>query len=126
MPMKRSLFGLGLCLALAGNLARAAEPTGPIYPHGPVPYCPPLPAPHAAPTPSTPTAPTTPGAAPQVEGQQPGAQDVAPPTTDAFAQAPEAGTAATGGFNPNMFGDLLATEICGPVIATFPDGTRRI
>lgn len=28
-----------------------------------------------------------------------------PPTTDAFAQAPPAGGAETGGFNPNMFGD---------------------
>lgn len=27
------------------------------------------------------------------------------PTTDAFAQAPPAGGAETGGFNPNMFGD---------------------
>jgi hypothetical protein len=29
----------------------------------------------------------------------------APPSTDAFAQAPPAGGAETGGFNPAMFGD---------------------
>jgi len=49
------------------------------------------------------------------EGAQPPVPDAAqPPSTDAFAQAPPAGGAETGGFNPAMFGDLIG----GPSVQT--------
>src|SRR5262249_43411275 len=37
-----------------------------------------------------------------------------------FSQAPPAGTAAEGSFNPSMIGDQLGGRLCGPIIATIP------
>ncbi|MCI0465274.1 MAG: hypothetical protein L0Z62_50775 [Gemmataceae bacterium] len=75
-------------------------------PHGIPQHVPPMPEPEKEPAKKpvkeptkepikepTPTPPTPPA-------------DVSPPTTDAFSQAPPAGGAETGGFNPAMFGDL--------------------
>jgi hypothetical protein len=65
---------------------------------------------------STATPPSGPG---QGEGVQPPGQDAASaPSTDAFAQAPPAGGAETGGFNPNMFGDQLGILVQGPLTAS--------
>ena len=52
---------------------------------------------------------------PKAPDPQPDPQaDTAAPTTDAFSQAPPAGGAETGGFNPAMFGDLIG----GPSVQT--------
>src|SRR5262245_2158805 len=94
--MKRTatlcVVGLGLAFAFRG--AWSAEPPGPGF--GPSPYactdCP------------VPPGPAIPGGRPPTE---PGAEQPPAAPSDAFAQAPEAGTQAGATFNPNMFGDLV-------------------
>lgn len=96
-----TICGISICLALAGTAVRAG---GPGYVTGgnccPAPCV--TPAPHVTPVPAAQPAPapaTQPGQAPQQAQQA--------PATDAFAQAPEAGTEAAASFNPSMIGDLL-------------------
>src|SRR6266542_2355159 len=99
MTWKRWVCSLGLGLALAGSSVRA-EDALPSPPHsGPpvvgAPGC-------LTPLPSAPTPPLE----EKDKAPTPAQDAIQPPTTDAFAQAPPAGGAETGGFNPNMFGDL--------------------
>src|SRR5271166_4249353 len=119
------IMELGLGLALAAGNAMAQGPGW--YPRGSS-CCPP----GAPVSPSyIETIPTFPGqtmpgqttqpgqqAQPAQPGQQgqaaPGAQDTTQPTTpgsDAFGQAPEAGTQAAASYNPNVFGDLIGSQV---------------
>lgn len=71
------------------------------------------------PVPSTPQTPQTPGA-PRPENAQ-------APVTDAFSQAPEAGTEAAGSFNPQMLGDFIggSATIANPASGTSPSRSVR-
>jgi hypothetical protein len=98
---RKTLFrALGAALICASPLI-AGDPN--VVPAGGPGCCAPAPAPCVVPwSPST-----TPGT--QIPGQQlPGMQqpENAPPTTDAFAQAPPTGGEAAGTALPNMIGDL--------------------
>ncbi|HYT91819.1 MAG TPA: hypothetical protein VEL76_24100, partial [Gemmataceae bacterium] len=102
MRWKRWACSLGLGLALASSSVHAQQgsPGAALGAAVPPPGCAtPFPGPGVLPGP----APGQPDA-----GQPPAAQ---PPSTDAFAQAPPAGGAETGGFNPSMFGDQLGHSI---------------
>jgi hypothetical protein len=70
----------------------------------PSPYFPSFPSPVPGqtqqPSPATPATPSTPGAQPTTPTDQ-----TTPGTSDAFSQAPAAGTEAAATFAPNMFGD---------------------
>lgn len=95
-----TICGISICLALASSAVLAGEPIRVVGGS----CCPPpcmTPAPAVQPLPAQPTPPTQPG-----QPAQPGQQAQAP-TTDAFAQAPEAGAEAASSFNPQMMGDIL-------------------
>src|SRR6266498_303055 len=101
-----SLLTLTACLALCCGRA-SAQGHAPTW--QPAQLAPPQMCPTPAPfTPVTPIPPIP----KEGEGAQPPVPDAAqPPSTDAFAQAPPAGGAETGGFNPSMFGDQLGHSI---------------
>lgn len=131
MRLRRFGWNLGLGLALAGNSLWAGDSIIPAAAsHGsgpdcairvcPSPYAAPCPAPCPAPTPGpqpgkSEAVPPTPS---QPAPFEPGA---APPTTDAFSQAPRGGTGETRSFNPNMLGDFLNPVVCGPVTVQRPN-----
>jgi hypothetical protein len=58
----------------------------------------------------------------------PGAADQGAAAPSTFTAAAAGGTAETGGsFNPNMLGDQVGGgAVCGPFIATLPDGTKQV
>lgn len=97
MRLTSVLCGVGVCLALAGSQAWAAEPEviaglprfQPYYPGCPVPP------------------PSCPPSQPQTLPQQPQPPQPPAPATDAFAQAPAAGTDVPSSYNPQMLGDFL-------------------
>lgn len=111
MPVKRFWWSVSLGLAMTGNHIGAAEPPAPLHSPPPVLAKPGCPAPAQPPT-----------AEPKAEAPAPAATT---PVTDAFAQAPEAGTEAASSFNPNMFGDLFASQFCGTVVASLPGGQQQ-
>ncbi len=123
MRLSRSVYGLGICLALACSQAQAGgPPSGPdcltpnrvLVPPGCAPgaVMPGTPAPPGMAAP-----PGTPGAAPSDTGMT-----AAPSTTPgaAFASAGEAGGETAGSFNPTMFGDLIG--ITGSRLVRVPTG----
>jgi hypothetical protein len=103
------LSGIGTCFALlAGSVVAqgpvygpCSSPPGIVQPGCPIPQAPGTTMPGATVPPTT--APGTTAPAPGMAA--PGAEQA--PATDAFAQAPEAGTQAEASFNPAMFGDLI-------------------
>lgn len=72
------------------------------------------------PVPSTPQMPSTPQAPGMPKGEVLRPDAAQPPVTDAFSQAPEAGTEAPASFNPQMLGDFIGGSACivNPVFAT--------
>ena len=114
MRSNQLLGGFGLVLLLGATPLRAAEPeANPIAQSGfwCPPRCRPLP-PSPYPSPDRPEMPppTEPGAA--------------PPITDAFAQAPRGGTGEAASFNPNLLGDLPASQMCAPLTRTLNGRTE--
>ncbi len=108
MRLSRSVYSLGICLALAYSQAQAGGPPGPdcLTPNRVLvpPGCAPGAAMPGTPAPGMAATPGTPGAAPSDTGMT-----AAPSTTPgaAFASAGEAGGETAGSFNPTMFGDLI-------------------
>lgn len=123
MNAYRYLFTLGLGLGLCAGQASAFWPWSKQKQHGDAvivePACPQKELPKVEPPKiEEPKKEEAKKDAPPV-AQPPVAQ---PPVTDAFAQAPEAGTEAATSFNPQMLGDFLGGAAC--VTTSVGSGTR--